>query len=526
MDGTANAAGGADTAPAAEPPPARRYAPIVVIAGPDGSGKTMVADAVDALLRSRGPVLRAHHGVRLMPRRTFHDGSPVREPHARKPYAPLLAEAKTAWLYVDFLAGWLFVARPFSRRGGAVVIERGWWDAVVDPRRYRLRPGTRLLALLGRLLPAPDLTVVLEAPPETIIERKGELGADEIVRQIAGWRRIPTRRVHLDARRPPDELAAEVVAHLDEAVREEPVTWTALPPGRSPRWILPTRPRRLAWAGLAVYQPVTLRGLAGWLAARAMARLGLVGFLPRTRAPVELMVLRRHLPATAAVAVERRRGGRAHVLAIDASGGQIALAKMARLAADRQRLTREGELLAALGPRLRPPLQAPGVIESANGLLVMEAIAWRPRLRPWRLERELATAIGYLWRSGLEHGDLAPWNLLRTANGWALIDWADATVHGLPYFDVFHHLVSTHTLMDRPTLDELLNGIDGDGWIGNVLNAYAREAGLTEHPRWSALVDYLDRSRARVQPTNRTARHELAARDALRREARRRADRP
>lgn len=504
----------------------------LVIAGPDGSGKTTVAGALEARLAQRGPVLRAHHGIRVLPRKTQHTGEPVPEPHAKPVYPAWLARVKVLWLFVDFLLGWLLVARPWCRRGGVVIVERGWWDALVDPRRYRLAGELGITRLLGRLLPAPDLTVVLEGPPDVLMRRKDELAAAEIERQAAAWRRVPTRRLHLDARRSPDDLVDEIDAALGRAI--VPRRYARLPSRRDARWTVPSRPGRVARAGLAVYQPVTPLALVGWLAAREAARLGALRPLDGVAEPDELGRLRELVPAAAAIAIERRRADKAHGLLLDADGRPIAMVKFAAGGAARARLAAEAGHLGTHGSSLPSPLRAPAVIAAEDGVLVMEAIDWRPRIRPWRLDPDVAAALGRFYRSGAvppgdrvgpSHGDMAPWNLLRTRDGWAVVDWADATAEGGPFDDVFSHLVQTHVLLGKPRLQELLAGVEGDGWVGTALDAYARGAELTDLERWPALVGYLDRSRDRPDPLAPTYRHELAMRDRLMVEARRRAQR-
>ena len=63
-------------------------------------------------------------------------------------------------------------------------------------------------------------------------------------------------------------------------------------------------------------------------------------------------------------------------------------------------------------------------------LLLLEAVEWSPRLRPWVLPSEVAFALGRAFAAsadggdrGMAHGDFAPWNLLRTSDGWVLVDW-------------------------------------------------------------------------------------------------------
>jgi hypothetical protein len=124
---------------------------------------------------------------------------------------------KTLYLFADFVLGWIMHVRPVVHGGGWVVIERGWWDIIIDPRRYRLQ-GIRTLAMaLGRAVPWPDLLLVLEAPPDAVHGRKTELSRAELARQMDAWRTLPPRRlrcVYLDATRPAPEVLHCAVSEL------------------------------------------------------------------------------------------------------------------------------------------------------------------------------------------------------------------------------------------------------------------------------------------------------------------------
>ena len=190
---------------------------VLSVAGPDGTGKTTLCDALTHEVLTGRQVLRVHHRFGVLPARTKHEG-PVTEPHRNPPYPRLASEAKAVWLFVDFWLGWVFRARPFVRRGGWVLLERGWWDLVVDPRRYRLHPRTRLARSLGHLLPQPDLLVVLEGPAQVLLARKPELPEAELARQMKAWHDVvPARaaRVFVDTSQP----LADVVQHAGREVR-------------------------------------------------------------------------------------------------------------------------------------------------------------------------------------------------------------------------------------------------------------------------------------------------------------------
>ena len=89
-------------------------------------------------------------------------------------------------------------------------MERGWLDIAVDPRRYHLTVPPKLVELLDRSLPSPDLVIVLEADPQILNDRKAELPLGELSRQIGRWRQISFSRrairLRLDASEEPARL--------------------------------------------------------------------------------------------------------------------------------------------------------------------------------------------------------------------------------------------------------------------------------------------------------------------------------
>jgi hypothetical protein len=189
---------------------------VLTVAGPDGTGKSTLCDAlIRGVLRDR-PVLRVHHRFGVLPARGGEQAT-VTEPHRQEPYPAPLAAIKALVLFADFWLGWLLRARPFVRRGGWVLLERGWWDLAVDPRRYRLPPGGRLVRALGRLLPQADVLLVLEGPPAVLWARKQELPEAELERQVRAWHDgVPAgvRRVHLDTSASLDEVVRRAEAEL------------------------------------------------------------------------------------------------------------------------------------------------------------------------------------------------------------------------------------------------------------------------------------------------------------------------
>ncbi|CAN5412793.1 hypothetical protein BH23ACT9_BH23ACT9_29000 [soil metagenome] len=187
----------------------------MVVAGPDGAGKTSLATAVVEQLLA-APVLHLHHRPGVLPR----SAAAKREntsPHEQSPYPRWKSLAKLLYLWADYQIGWWLRILPLRRQGGSVLIERGWADIGVDPRRYRLMDTGSLSGILERLLPRPDLTVILLADAPTLRARRTELTAEEITRQVDRWRRWAEGRTDaliVDAALHPEAALAAVDAEL------------------------------------------------------------------------------------------------------------------------------------------------------------------------------------------------------------------------------------------------------------------------------------------------------------------------
>lgn len=479
---------------------------VLSVVGPDGAGKTTLIDALVERPLSGHPVMTIRR-VGVLWRRTIPN-VPVTEPHKDPPYSVVLSAGKVAYLYVDYLLGWVLRVRPFVKRGGFVILQRGWWDQAVDPLRYRLRTSPRLLWMLGRLLPKPDLLLILEASPEVVFARKTELSMDELTRQQQVWRKeLPRaqRRVYLDAGKPAPTVLAqaeyELARLLNGSNKETSGSgWVGLPPRGDPRFHLPTRPRASALAGLSVYHPVTVKGRAGWEMARALARLGMGSLLSVDSHPPEKAAeaIARHVPegGTVAMAATNHRG-RHIALVLDRRGVACAVAKIATTEHAQDALGREAEALGTLARRVPTPLRAPSVLAHGEGVLLLEVVKWRARSLPWRLPSEVAHALGSFWAQrgetgeGFCHGDFAPWNLYRTEAGWALLDWEEAHADGPPFFDLWHYVVQGHALLGHPSERALLRGLDGKGWVAAAVEAYATGASLRLQDARDGLEHYL-----------------------------------
>jgi hypothetical protein len=409
-------------------------------------------------------------------------------------------------------------------RTGLVVLERGWWALAVDPRRYRLDVPASLVRAMGALLPKPDLALVLESEPVVLHKRKPELPEAELGRQVAAWRGVlpdRVRRVGLDASLPIQEVAGHAREQILDLLQTRAVAhlgpgWSDLPGRASRRWTIPRGTRRQAYGALAIHHPMTLRGRVVWEAARLLARSGSLRLLPRGAAPPRAVqqALAGHIPPNGSLAAARvAHPGRDRYIALvlDEQGSCTGVAKVGTGAEAQREIQREARSIEVFSRLLSRPLSAPRVLASEPGLLLLEPVPWRARLRPWYLDEEVARALGSFFRAqggtsepqglGLAHGDFAPWNLLQTEQGWTLIDWEDAQTDQPPFFDLCHYLVQAHVLLGRPSGGALVAGFtEGRGWVGRVVQAYADGAQVPAADASQSLRWYLRTVYSRLRP--------------------------
>jgi thymidylate kinase len=186
----------------------------VVFLGPDGSGKSTLIEAVareiggafsGTSLRTVAPSLSQLRDG------SYRTAAPQKgDPRAARPQGlsahPLVPSlVKIAFWLFYYAVLYQFTIRTELARGRLVLSHRYLLDALVDPKRYRYGGPRWVLGLLWRIVPKPDVVLLLDAPADVVLSRKAELPYDEIVRQRAAYlaliRALPNGHV-LDATQP------------------------------------------------------------------------------------------------------------------------------------------------------------------------------------------------------------------------------------------------------------------------------------------------------------------------------------
>jgi thymidylate kinase len=196
--------------------------PWLTVLGPDGSGKsTLLAGLRDRWPRSLGSV-HTHH---LRPHRLSRNkasAGPVVDPHRLPPRGALTSVAALIFVMSDWWIGyWTRIVRERAKHG-FVVFDRHLLDVLVDPLRYRYGGPSWVTRAACRLVPQPDVVVILDAPPVVVRARKQEVTPAESERQSLAYRRLATEvaRAHLvDATVAPEEVLEAVTTIVRRHMR-------------------------------------------------------------------------------------------------------------------------------------------------------------------------------------------------------------------------------------------------------------------------------------------------------------------
>jgi thymidylate kinase len=164
-------------------------APAIALFGPDGSGKSAVADLVEKRCEAAGvKIFRMHWRPGLLPYRS-NTANKNSKNCFNDPHIARLRRGPSAWLVflyvvIDFVLGYFFLIRPKLKKGIAVVYERYYYDILIDQKRYGLSIPASVRWGMAWLMPVPDTIFLLDAPAEVLHSRKQELSYAEIERQL------------------------------------------------------------------------------------------------------------------------------------------------------------------------------------------------------------------------------------------------------------------------------------------------------------------------------------------------------
>lgn len=204
---------------------------LVAVLGPDGSGKDTVINGMSQEVGRgfrRTMIFHWRPNI-LLPR---NSRPPVTDPHALPPRGPVISSLYLLGFILDYWIGYLFKIRYFLSRGSLVVFDRYFYDVLVDPKRARFAGPQWFAGLLARLVPRPDLTLVLDANEHVMYARKGELSISELRRQRLEYSHLnvgvtakATIRTDQDVHKSVAEATEAVVTFLHERFESRNQEW-------------------------------------------------------------------------------------------------------------------------------------------------------------------------------------------------------------------------------------------------------------------------------------------------------------
>ncbi len=194
----------------------------IVFFGPDGCGKTSVADGLQKqLLKTFYPERSIHCHWKPLPQQ---DGAaPTEDPHAIPPRNIALSLIYFIYHYLPFLWGWWRYIKPVLFKNGLAIIDRYYYDFFVDQRRYRLALPGWIIWLGFVFVKKPDLVFCLDADPEILQARKKEVSFEECKRQREAYRDLASslRNGHvIDGSQPLEDVIKDVQQVLLEYMAE------------------------------------------------------------------------------------------------------------------------------------------------------------------------------------------------------------------------------------------------------------------------------------------------------------------
>lgn len=208
--------------------------PLVVLIGPDGCGKTTLAELLSLRASSLGipvsPIRNTNFGILPQAkvlrklwakiRRTHfvdvhaHEDGEVNAGMRHPPNNPLKGSCLLAWYTLDFIAGWGEVLR--ARHSGRLLIFTRYYHDYYYQRNHSRTP-RGLIRSFEYFVPPPVATFYLHLEAAQVVQRKPELTPDEAARQnLAIEETLGERRnfIKLDASLPPEELLERAWGHL------------------------------------------------------------------------------------------------------------------------------------------------------------------------------------------------------------------------------------------------------------------------------------------------------------------------
>jgi len=200
---------------------------MIAVLGPDGSGKSTLIEKMNVhfqdLFKVDSDGVKVFHirpGLfptitELLKKKSHSAEKPSLLREAWHTPSSTLSVVRLLCFWADYVLGYFVKILPELGRYHLVVLDRYYYDLLIDPSRYKIRLPHRVMKAFLVVLPTPDIVFVLDAPPEIIYPRKRELNEVTIGILLNEYRNLKNEigNVHiLQAANSPEEISIEVVS--------------------------------------------------------------------------------------------------------------------------------------------------------------------------------------------------------------------------------------------------------------------------------------------------------------------------
>lgn len=162
---------------------------VIAILGCDGTGKTTLVQELKKQFQFCFNNRTSYH---LYPGIIFKQKivASFNDPHVLKKRGKILSFFKLLLFIPEYFIGFWFKVFPGLVRADLVIFDRYFIDIKADPLRYRNGLSLKTTGFINKFIPQPNLWILLDLSPESLLIRKAEIGPDMAIKLRANYLQV------------------------------------------------------------------------------------------------------------------------------------------------------------------------------------------------------------------------------------------------------------------------------------------------------------------------------------------------